>query len=581
MQDKRSFPSPRAAMFWWSSFCLAIARRLLSQLTCRRPTAFLIAVAAVGALMTLGCKPAVVATQDRTAHILTPRPPLTPRINGPRVFGVRPGSPLMFQVAVTGQRPIEYGAIHLPEGATIDSTTGQISGSISAAGRYLVTLRATNQLGAAERAFTIVVGDEIALTPPLGWNSWNIWGGRVDQEKVTAAARALVATGLRDHGWSYVNIDDGWQGVRGGPFHAIEPNSKFPQIQRLSDELHALGLKLGIYSTPWRTSFLGHIGSSADTAEGRYHWIEAGTHNAVFKYQFPKVESRLENYRWLQPLAQRLKERKREQITKRLRTFGRHSFVEADVKQWTAWGVDYLKYDWVPISRPETETMRQHLRASGRDMVFSVSNNASFRRADELSRLTNAWRTSGDMKDNWESMSEAGFGRDKWAPFNGPGHYNDPDMLVLGTVGWGKPRPTKLTADEQYTHMSLWCLLSAPLLLGCDLEQLDAFTLGLLTNDEVLEVNQDPLGKQATRVARAGKAEVYAKPMEDGSWAIGLFNRRETSTRIRVRWSDLGVTHPQRVRDLWRQQDLGVFADGFEADVAPHGVVLVRAVSAP
>ncbi len=148
----------------------------------------------------------------------------------------------------------------------------------------------------AERTLTIIAGDRIALTPPMGWNSWNCWGGQVSEEKVRAAARAFVSLGLREHGWSYVNIDDGWQGVRGGPFNAIQPNTKFPDMAGLAEEVHSLGLKLGIYSTPWRSSFYGHIGSSADDAQGDTEWMRAGVHTDVHRYRYPQERSRLERY---------------------------------------------------------------------------------------------------------------------------------------------------------------------------------------------------------------------------------------------------------------------------------------------
>ena len=259
-----------------------------------------------------------------------------------------------------------------------------------------------------------------------------------------------------------------------------------------------------------------------------------------------------------------------------MRTFGKFSFVAQDVTQWAAWGVDYLKYDWSPIDTAHTGEMLRELVASRRDIVYSVSNNARHSIAPDLARLTNCSRTSLDLQDSWESVSEIGFSQDKWASFSGPGHYNDPDMLVIGTVGWGQPRPTRLTSDEQYTHMSLWCLLSAPLLLGCDLEHLDPFTVGLITNDEVLDIDQDSLGQQATRVGGVGKTIVYAKRLDDGSLAVGLFNRGEASAKIAVNWSELGIDGPRRIRDVWRQNDLGLFSEKFEAVVSRHGVVLVR-----
>ena len=539
-----------------------------------------ICFAIIAAAALAACEPETSDPQADSAVILTPPAPAAPRINGAPVFGVRPGSPFLFHIAATGERPMEYSASGLPEGLALDAATGLITGRLEAEGHHVVTLRAVNRHGSAERPLRIVVGERIALTPPMGWNSWNIWAGEVTQDKVKRAADALVASGLRDHGWSYVNIDDGWQGIRGGEFNGIMPNSKFPHMAALAHEVHSKGLKLGIYSSPWRTTFLGHIGSTADYEDGTTDWIRAGTHTANFKFKYPRFESWMLGYSWLRPLAERAKDKARGRLSKQLRTFGRFSFVRQDVQQWAAWGVDYLKYDWVPIDVPHTEEMSRELRASGRDIVFTVSNNARLPDADNLARLTNSWRTSGDVKDEWDDLSEIGFSRDRWAPFSQPGSYNDPDMLLVGHIGWGKPRPTRLTPNEQYTQIGLWSLLAAPLLLGCDLEKLDPFTLSLLTNDEVLAVNQDPLCRQATRVARSGSGEVYAKVLEDGTWAVGLFNRGHKERRVRFGWRDIGATGPQIVRDLWRQQDIGRFDDGFEASVPRHGVVLVKVTPA-
>src|SRR2546423_6690128 len=193
--------------------------------------------------------------------------------------------------------------------------------------------------------------------------------------------------------------------------------------------------------------------------------------------------------------------------------------------------------------------MYDALRGSGRDVVFSLSNSTPFTNALALSRLANCWRTTGDIRDNWDSMSKKGFGGDKWEHFSGPGHWNDPDMLVVGQVGWGKPHPTNLTPDEQYTHITLWCLLSAPLLLGCDLERLDDFTLGLLTNDEVLAISQDSLGKQALGASNRDDLRVYAKDLEDGSKAVGLFNLGQHPAPVTVAWADLKLSGKLAVRD--------------------------------
>jgi alpha-galactosidase len=193
----------------------------------------------------------------------------------------------------------------------------------------------------------------------------------------------------------------------------------------------------------------------------------------------------------------------------------------------------------------------------------------------------NCWRTSGDITDNWRSLSGNGFRLGGHEKYVGPGHFDDPDMMILGWVDVGRGvnlHPTRLTPNEQYTHMSLWCLLASPLLLGCDMTKLDDFTLSLLNNDEVLEVNQDPLGRQASRVAQdlEKQVEVWAKAMEDDSKAVGLFNRSDEETTVTAKWADLGISGKQLVRDLWRQQDVGTVDGQFEVKVPRHGVVLVK-----
>ncbi|HEX7903211.1 MAG TPA: putative Ig domain-containing protein [Chitinophagaceae bacterium] len=487
-----------------------------------------------------------VHAQDTLAkYILTPPAPATPRINGPKTYGVRPGHPLLFTIAASGVRPMNFSADNLPKGVQLDKTKGTISGSIAKAGEYIITLHAKNKMGETTRSFKIVVGETIALTPPMGWNSWNIYASKVTQELVLANAKAMVSSGLIDHGWSYMNIDDVWQGKRGGTYHAILPDSTtFPDMQGLCDEVHKIGLKIGTYSTPWTESYGHHIGGSSMNAEGIFERT---------KENIPRNKKQL-------PYA-----------------IGTYKFWENDVKQFAAWGFDYLKYDWNPIEFSETKEMYDLLRASGRDIILSLSNSTPFASIAELSKVSNAWRTGGDIKDNWKSLKSRLLTQDKWAPYAGPGHWNDPDMMIVGWVGWGKgPRPTMLTPDEQYSHMSAWCLQSVPLLLGNDLTKLDAFTLSLLTNDEVIAVNQDPLGKQAVVVSKMDSCGVLAKDLEDGSKAAGLFNVTDSIARkLTVKWSDLGIEGKYIVRDLWRQKDIGTFKDEFSADVNPHGVVMI------
>ena len=482
-------------------------------------------------------------TPDSTA-ILTPKAGPAPRINGPKIFGVRPGHPIVFTIPATGTRPIVFSADKLPQGVKLDKKTGRLSGSIAVPGEYALVLHAQNKAGRSDRSFKIIVGEKIALTPPMGWNSWNIYATKITQELVAANAKAMVSSGLIDHGWTYLNIDDCWQGSRGGVNHAIQPDSVlFPNMQALCDEVHGLGLKIGIYSTPWVESYGHHVGGSAMTPEGTFERT---------KENIPRNKKQL-------PYA-----------------IGTYTFVPNDVKQFTTWGFDYLKYDWNPIEVPETQTMYEALRASGRDVILSLSNSAPFTGVADWAKWSNCWRTGGDIRDNWNSLKSRLFTQDKWAPYAGQGHWNDPDMMIVGYVGWGKgPRPTLLTPDEQYTHVSAWCLMSVPLLLGCDLTKLDDLTLGLLTNDEVIALNQDPLGKQATVISRQGDAGIMAKDLEDGSKAAGLFNPGDSVQRVVLRWSDLGLSGKYIVRDLWRQKDLGVFEGEYSADVRRHGVVMI------
>jgi len=485
-----------------------------------------------------GTAPKTVDAPKEEAVILTPKPSPKPRINGARVFGVRPGSPVLYTIAASGRRPLWFNAENLPALLKIDRETGRITGKFTKPGEYKITLVATNDLGEAKRELRLVVGDTIALTPPMGWNSWNCWGCAVDEQKIREAAEAMAKSGLINHGWQYINIDDCWMVRRGsddatvgGPTRdeagRIRTNKRFPDMKALTDCVHSLGLKIGTYISPGPWTCAGYEGS------------------------------------W--------------------------QHEQADAQQFAAWGFDYLKYDWCGygsiVPEPDLKQMQEPYRFMrmcldrvDRDIVFSLCQYGMgdvWKWGAEVGG--NCWRTTGDITDSWGSMSGIGFRQAELAPYASPGHWNDPDMLVVGLVGWGPNlRESRLTPNEQYTHISLWCLLSSPLLIGCDLTRLDEFTTNLLTNDEVLEVNQDPLGEQARCVAKDGPREVWAKRMEDGSTAVGLFNRDEVPQTVTAKWSDLPVTGKRRVRDLWRQKDLGTFEGTFGAEIPRHGVVLVR-----
>jgi alpha-galactosidase len=495
-------------------------------------------------------------------EIRTPPAPPAPHINGPDVFGVRPGHPFFYQIPVTGDQPMTIAVDNLPRGLKADDN-GLITGVLHKGwfkSRYVVTFHAKNDAGEDSKKFTIVVGETIALTPPMGWNSWNAYHGTVTGDDVTHAARAMVSSGLIHYGWTYINIDDTWQGARGGEFGGIQPNQKFPDMPGMCDAIHGMGLKVGIYSTPWETSYAGYVGGSSDDTNG------AWTH-----------------------------ERSR---------VGEYCYADEDAKQWAAWGIDYLKYDWNPRNtKPTAETPKQFLkdsttmhkalRKSGRDVVFSYSNSMPFDDIPDQSAVYNCWRTTGDIGDNWISMAERAFyftphkrgqttlqgaPSDKWVPYARPGHWNDPDMMVLGMVNFGgKQHPSRLKPEEQYVHMTAWSMASAPLLLGCDLDKLDAFTLNLIENPEVLAIDQDSLGKQATLASNEGnELLVYQKDLEDGSKAVALYNLADRPVKVAATWQDLNLSGSHTVRDLWREKDLGTFDGQFAMSVASHSAELVK-----
>ena len=490
---------------------------------------------------------------DDERYILTPAVSPKPKINSPSIFGATPGNPFLYTVAATGEAPIRFMAIGLPKGLTIDEKTGIISGKITQRGTYPVKLIAKNKLGEASKDLRIKIGDTISLTPPIGWNGWNSWARDIDREKVLASANAMVNKGLSNHGWTYINIDDAWQGQRGGKYNAIQPLPKFPAFKEMIDEIHAKGLKLGIYSTPWISSYVGKTGGSSDFENGAYP---------------DSIEANKRAYRRV----------------------GKYRFEKEDALQMAEWGVDYLKYDW-RIDLNSAERMSVALKNSGRDILYSLSNSAPFALAKDWARIANAWRTGPDIRDSWLSLYISAFTLDKWAPYGGPGHWNDPDMMILGNVTTGsKLHPTRLTPDEQYSHVSLFSLLAAPLLIGCPIEQLDAFTLNLLTNDEVIGIDQDPLGKPGRLVSEENDVQVWKKELEDGSYAIGLFNINGfmKTPQSYFRWGDeqprsyqldlakIGLNGNWKIRDVWRQKDIGNFSGKFTTSIRHHGVVMLR-----
>jgi alpha-galactosidase len=360
-----------------------------------------------------------------------------------------------------------------------------------------------------------------APTPPMGWNSWNHFEAKIDDATVRAQADAMVSSGMRDAGYRYINIDDTWEGTRdaAGVIHA---NAKFPDMKALADYVHSKGLKIGIYSSPGPKTCAGYEGSGGHETQ--------------------------------------------------------------DAQTYAAWGIDYLKYDLCSlgpsmlaagslekaqdIELVAYRKMDAALKATGRPIVYSLCQYGVaqvWRWGGSVGG--NLWRTTGDINDHFSRMATIGFGQAGLAKYAKPGNWNDPDMLEVGNGGM-KP-------VEYRTHMSLWALLAAPLLAGNDLTKMTPETLAILTNREVLAIDQDKAGRQGDRVHAEGPLEVWAKPLSGGAKAVGLFNLSDQPSYVEVKFAAVGLKGAVETRDVWAAKDLGKLT-GYRTLVPGHGVVLLR-----
>lgn len=517
-------------------------------------------------------------------EILTPAPPRAPRLTGARIFGVRPGKPVRFRVSATGAAPVRFTAAGLPKGVSLDPASGWLTGRAPRRrGDIRIQLTARNPHGSASRELVLRVGNTLCLTPPMGWNSWYVHSEGVSGQAIRETAAAMQAKGLTAHGWTYLNIDDCWMGLRDPRTKAILPNDKFGDMKALASFVNAKGLKLGIYSTPWMATYAGYIGGSAPNAAADYS-----------EYMLPEAQRQS---------PQQLFGRYPNSIRKRLARIGPHWFVDRDARQFARWGIDYVKYDWkewtlVPganghapsPARPQAKTeavtrrLYRNVRALDRDIVLSLSPNHTTEEDAFVPRYCNLWRLTADIRAEWRRL-RAPFDLEDRLQLTKPGHYGDLDMLQIGPLG--KPnraevvfKPSPLTPAEQYFQVTLWCILTQPLLLSCHVPAMDDFDLNLVSNDEVLAVDQDPLCRQACRVAREkGRWEIWAKPLADGSRAVALFNLSRHDQVISLSKRQIGTGGV--LRDLWRQKDLGTLSSTFPALISPHGVLFLKVTPEP
>lgn len=493
-----------------------------------------------------GARPGPYLPKPEVPYLLTPKPGPAPRINGPAIYGARPGHPFLYRIPAQGRRPMTFAADGLPPSLQLDTQTGIITGATPSAGEYKVTLRATNRHGQDKREFKLVSGDTLSLTPSMGWNHWYAHYDRVTDKMMREAADIMISSGMADVGYQYVNIDDCWMNatnnkdpLRNGPFRDaggnLIPNKYFPDMKALSDYIHSRGLKAGLYTSP------GEITCA--------HFAGAWGHEAQ------------------------------------------------DAKQFADWGFDFLKYDWCSYGKktsqpPSLEEMKRPyilmgdlLKQQKRDMLLNLCQYGMgdvWKWGAEVGGQS--WRTSGDLGFELNRIFAVALNNCAYRDWQKPGAWNDPDYIQIGYIGnargGGLPEPCPLTPTEQYSFMSLWCLMASPLFYSGDMSKLDEFTLNVLCNPEVIEVDQDPLGECARVVKLDEETFLMVKRMADGSQALGLGNSGEYPAEVTAKWSDLGLPANQQVRDLWRQKDLGRFKTEFKVEVPRHGVVLVRVGSA-
>ena len=439
---------------------------------------------------------------------------------------------------------MKFSVEPLPEGLLLDTDQGIISGAIKENGTYQLQICAENKYGRDCRGFKILVGDKLALIPPMGWNSWYIHYDRISDRLMREAADQMIASGMADFGYQYVNIDDCWM-VKvdsndpeiGGPTRDnkgnLLTNKRFPDMKAMTDYIHSKGLKAGNYISPGPRTCAGYEGS--------------------------------------------------------------YGHEQQDAMAFAEWGFDFLKYDWCSYSEKAGGNTREHLmlpyqkmwdilKILDRDIVLNLCQYGMGDVWEWGGEVGNSWRTTGDLgleqKTDLPGFYTIGMSNAVHWPYARPGEWNDPDYILIGCVGdahnMGKGIPTDLSPYEQYSYMSMWSLMAAPLIFSGDMSKLDPFTLNVLCNHEVIEVNQDPLGKQARIIRKSDKDLVLAKELEDGSVSIGLFNLDNRDAVISINWDVIGLTGHQKIRDLWRQKDIGVYEDSFESIIPPHGVTMIR-----
>jgi alpha-galactosidase len=466
---------------------------------------------------------------QRQHPVVLPDNPI-PALHCPAKIGCTPGHTFFYRIPATGQPPLAFKAAGLPAGVSLDPTTGVLTGECAAKETDTATITVTNAKGAASMALTIVcAAGSHSLTPPMGWTPLGLYAETEDDAKIRAAADALNSTGLAAHGWRVLLVDDSWQGSR-SPSGMMLPNQRFPDMKALGTYIHGKGLQFGIYSAPTQHSCSGYTGSLGHEAD--------------------------------------------------------------DARLFASWGIDYLKYEWCPVdidtqAAPTDEQaaftlMRSKLDATSRDVTYAISTNGRqgpWNWADAAGADT--FTIGGVVPDDWQTYTSSlirYIGISEIAP---AGHWIEPGPLLIGRSDYGNLHRSNFTPSEQMFQMSLLCLLPAPLFINCDLQNLNAnkfdkTTTAILTNDEIIAVDQDALGAAGLEMSAGPGADCWYKPLSDGTVAIGLFNKSMLPEQGDIRLADIGLSGPQPVRDLWLHKDLDAATDSISMQVPPESVIVLK-----
>lgn len=474
-------------------------------------------------------------------YFLTPDETLLPMIHGKSMYGARPGSEILHYVPVSGLEPLSIAINTLPQGLTFDPERRIIKGSIPKSGTYPITITAQNALGSHNLHFIFRIGDTISFSPPIGWSSWYAHWEYVTEQDIYNAALALRNSGLQDYGFEYVLIDDGWQDTNHVKSkNGLTPAPTFPNLPGMIDSLHTMGFKVGIYSSPGSHTCVKLPGSL--------------NHEDIDAAYFCSIKADLFKHDWC----------------------GYQTVYDSLMK---IPGADPTELAIAPYA-----LMGKELQKCNRDIFYMIcqyGNNEVWKWGRKAGG--HSWRTTTDIQDNWWSMSNiVGFrqaGLEQYAGHNG---WNDMDHLRFGYSQPGRfKQKTQLTPHEQYTQMSLWALLNSPLFIGMHMDSLDAFTLQLVKNHEILEMHQDPLGIQGRRIYKNIWQEIWSKPLSNGGFAIGFFNRDDVGEQtISITKDQLGINQHMsyRIKDLWTHKELGYLGQQLQFTVPSHGVRLIALI---